>query len=101
MYGGNLKQPFEPSNLAISKATGKLFHKLVKPMVEPESSKSLEYGLVRSSIAITLSDRILPGDADENWTFLRISGELGEPIEWLPEENEPGEWAMPDDNMQI
>jgi hypothetical protein len=94
VYGGSLTHPFDNSRLAISKKTGKLYHELLTPMKGTMSE--LDYGLLRSSIAISLADRILQGATDEEpWSFVCTDGATFQ-IDWLPEGAEPGDWAMPD-----
>jgi hypothetical protein len=100
MYGGNLIQPFQYSNLAISKESGKIYHKLPKLLRETSPTESnrprtLEYGLLRSSIVISLSERILPtmSENDGRWNIVDSDGTAC-PIDWLPEGDEPGDWAM-------
>lgn len=102
-YGGNLTQSFQHSDLAICKNTGRLYHKLPARFRDrakrEESNKNvtctaLEYGLLRSSVAIALSDIILPATEDcEQWKLLTSEGT--EDIDWLPEESEASVWAMP------
>lgn len=103
-------QPFEEKYLAISEETGRLYHRLTGDNVlarDKQKSKLAantqheakdEFGLIRSSVAIALSDRIevLDGnDADETlgMGIMTESGFLS--IPWLPGEAEPGAWAMP------
>jgi len=93
VFGGTLTQPFDCSRLAMSKKTGKIYHQLRFPL---NHGSGEDFGLLRSTVAIALSDNITPADSDEDpWTITRGDGEqVG--IQWLPEHSEPGSWAMPD-----
>jgi hypothetical protein len=112
LYAGTMMQPFEERHLAISEETGRLYHRLTGENVlarDKAKSKGVaastqeskdEFGLIRSSVAVTLSDRIevLDGDEDDadmssGMGIVTESGLLS--IPWLPVEAEPGAWAMP------
>lgn len=57
----------------------------------------MAYGLIRSSVAVALSEKIVAGDNDDDddgSTFFYNDEHM---IEWLVDEYEPGRWAMPDD----
>jgi hypothetical protein len=113
VFGGSFKQPFDPSRLAISRYSGRLYHELIIPS-EPSEAKETtplhgshgrEYGLIRSSVAVTLSEHIAPVDtpgetrneeaAHSGMSFARTDLGISFSIPWLPEESEPGPWAMP------
>ena len=97
-FGGTLQVPFEPTNLAVSPRTGQLFHKIqhCSTPLQYEKSSPGEYGLIRSSVAVTLSDRIKPGPADDNDLTLYFCLEGQEFLmDKLPTASEPGEWALP------
>lgn len=110
VFGGTLTQPFSPDKLAISVVTGRLYHELIngtdakgKSTLTPlhRSSEKVEYGLVRSSVAVSLSDSIIVSDAqNETDVFSGMEfhcNTLNEsfPIKWLPIDAQPGPWAMP------
>jgi hypothetical protein len=90
IFGGNLGQAFDSSRLAISSSTGRLYHG-IDTKGKTKSESATEYGLIRSSVAVTLSENISEGPNDK---FL-YDGFVE--IDWLPDENEAGAWAMPDD----
>jgi hypothetical protein len=107
-YAGTMVQPFEEKHLAISEETGRLYHRLTgenvlardkaKSKVEATQEAKDEFGLIRSSVAVALSDRIevLDGgdlDGSSGMGIMTESGLLS--IPWLPGEAEPGAWAMP------
>ena len=109
LYGGNLKQNFDSSRLAVSSRTGRLYHELDgyskgQPSSSDEEESDdifLKYGLIRSSVAVALSENIHPGDDGEvgddcNWIYTSTSGS-SKLIYWLPNGAEPGEsaWALP------
>ena len=114
VFGGSLTQPFYPNKLAISKTTGRLYHELLRSAEEDGSSTGnevypstplhasdrLEYGLIRSSVAVFLSDSILAGadeesDALSGVEFQCTTLERRFPIKWLPHNAQPGPWSMP------
>ena len=141
VYGGDKKQPFSWTRLAISSVTGKLYHPIdtTKPnkqsasygtgkILELESmqqqEQQQEYALIRSAVAVALSDRIVAIDSinddlnDSSGMAIilkhrqhvcnRDDGDddvdqqhspLLHPIPWLPLEAEPGPWAMPYNEM--
>lgn len=104
LHSGNIRQKFQPSALAISSTTGRLYHKLKSPLtakyrtsLPSRPEKRMEYGLIRSSVAVQLSDRILPGHderMDESLYFRNDCGFL-QLIKLLPASQEPGSWALP------
>ena len=94
VFGGNLSQPFRPTLLAISPMTGRIYHRLVAPERVTPLHNEMEgpmYGLVRSAIAVSLSDKLSLSDDGMVYT------EEGETctVGWLPKEAEPGPWAVP------
>jgi hypothetical protein len=105
VYGGSLVIPFDPTRLAISNKTGRLYHQVVGTGERKTNMEELkEYGLVRSSLAVTLSEHMTASSTRSNafpegmdlsgMDFLTNSNEkLSIPV--LPEELEPGSWAMP------
>lgn len=98
-FGGNLIRPFDASCLAVSPKTGRLYHKIRKEndVIRPENPPQDEYGLIRSSVAVALSEHIDPGDCnDSESSGLYFSDEYGlSQINSLPQSSEPGEWALP------
>lgn len=105
IFGGSLSIAFDASQLAISKDTGKLYHRLDTPSeVSPEKKnnrnmeelRKLGFGLIRSSVAVALSDRIQLGASDDDH-FLFCDDEKETEIDWLPPQFEPGSWAMPNE----
>lgn len=128
VFGATLVQPFQPDKLAISPTTGRLYHELIKmtdeSSVDDENSTTnikngskvnhrlttplhtsdkLEYGLIRSSVAVSLSEFIIVAD-DKDDTDAAFSGmhfdcpitHCNFPIKWLPPEAQPGPSSMPD-----
>jgi Domain of unknown function (DUF4505) len=112
-FGGkSLMQSFdEKGGIAISQNTGRLYHKLTSQTLAPKDNQQDargEYGLIRSSVAVTLSEHIITDFAAplvEN-TDIKSDGLSGMgfqlsgsdsivPIPWLPESAEPGSWSVP------
>jgi hypothetical protein len=112
VFGGSstLVQPFdEVAGIAISEQTGKLYHQLTTHSLQHptraivDSASRQEYGLIRSSVAVALSEQIVVMNENEatyrqskthSGLGFATSGELL-PIPWLPAHAEPGSWAMP------
>jgi hypothetical protein len=112
-YGGkSLMQSLdEKHGIAISQSTGRLYHKLTSQTLASKDKQrdvTGEYGLIRSSIAVTLSEQIItdftvPCVEDTNINSDGLSGmgfqlrgsDSVVPIPWLPESAEPGSWSMP------
>jgi hypothetical protein len=106
VFGGNLLQSFDPSMLAISASTGRLYHELVvtNTTTPDETSKrkklltplhdSGEFGLVRSSLAVTLSENITVGDDHELSYHCPDTGQQHR-IQTLPASLDSGSWTMP------
>jgi hypothetical protein len=100
LYGGNLQQKFDSKMLAISSMTGRLYHRIIHTSTtsssgekrKKQSSSELGYGLIRSQLAVILADKITEGN-DEKFVY----NDEAE-IDWLPDDNEPGSWAMPHDD---
>lgn len=99
LYGGNLAQKFDCSKLAISEGTGRLYHRLFVndgADIQTHSNKitkerlDLGYGLIRSSVAVSLSEHIQHKNSTGKFRY----GSDFE-IDWLPSLHEPGNWAMP------
>jgi hypothetical protein len=97
IYGGNLTHAFDHTRLAVSKKTGRLYHQLFQTEKRARGAMKLGYGLIRSSVAVSLSEKIFPGllGEDDNLTFFTPDG--AKPIQWLPVDAEPSTWAMPGD----
>jgi Domain of unknown function (DUF4505) len=107
--GSSLVQPFdEIDGIAISEQTGRLYHKVTTHSLVPRGSdlsssvRQQEYGLIRSSVAVTLSERIVVMEDCTNNTETTTHSGMGfetgrrlAPISWLPADAEPGSWAMP------
>jgi hypothetical protein len=89
IYAGTLRHLFSEDALALSETTGLLYHRIVLP------TTATIYGLLRSSIAVALSERIIPLDDSGSMGIESTSSGEIQPIAWLPAEAEPGPWAMP------
>jgi len=88
-YGGSLKQSFHPKDLAISWSTGRLYHRV-------ESQKGVttfDYGLIRSSVAVTLSEQIQTTEEGDTGLGYFEDG-IVYPISELPTVIEPGQWGF-------
>ena len=105
VFGGNLSQPYRPDRLAMSPRTGRLYHELTSGTGDGDSVKSLtplhdsgstapEYGLIKSSVAVSLADAIVEGDGFGHDVICYDTGKRY-PIEWLPVHAEAGEWGLP------
>jgi len=84
-FGGSLSQPYNPQQLAISKKTRRLYHKLTndgKKLTPLHQCDIPEYGLIKSSVAITISDFIVKDEGNDSI----ICEETGDkfPLKWLP-----------------
>jgi hypothetical protein len=103
VYGGTMVQPFDSSHLAVSEKSGKLYHKLVaarpnaldkiKRKTAMHDNDITEYGLIRSSVAVLLSEKIVASSATDGLAFNTPSGQR--PISSLPGNAEPGVWSLP------
>ena len=49
-----------------------------------------------STVAIALSEKITPGNTDEDLWTIDQGNRVKVPILWLPESSEPGSWALPE-----
>lgn len=105
VFGGNLSQLYRPDRLAMSPRTGRLYHELVsetrdgrevKPLTALHASASTapEYGLIKSSVAVSLADAIVEGDGFGSDVICYDTGKRY-PIEWLPAHAEVGGWGLP------
>ena len=108
LYGGNLSVQFDSNRLVISKRSGKLYYPVHNDNNDnndnSEDRMKLGYGLISSSVAVTLSDKITIGnnsnnynrdDDDKEGKFIYNNDTE---IDWLPSKNEPGKWSLPDDD---
>ena len=100
VYGGTMVQPFDSSHLAVSEKSGKLYHKLVaahpnalEKIERKTAMHDTEYGLIRSSVAVSLSEKIVASSDTDGLAFDTPSGQR--PISSLPEDAEPGVWSLP------
>ena len=112
LFAGSMVQPFKASNLAISKQTGRLFHRC--DHMEKAASKGTadggilsheQYALIRSSVVVSLSDHIRPMEkADESGhdtnessglAFYSTNQKNAHSIPYLSPFAEAGAWAMP------
>lgn len=93
-FAASLRQRFDPKCLAISPRTGHLYHQLLGNATIFQR-KVASYGLIKSSVAVSLSDQIVAHDDDVGTgTKFIVDGSYC-PIPWLPDSAEPGSWAMP------
>ena len=137
LFAGALTQPFFPDKLLISKRSGRLYHSLAegcgshddnskvlgnsvhdwgerhlpKPITPLHSADNREeYGLLKSSVAVTLSSDIVMGDSNHHkdlgpsslgnkeysgMDFIAFDSGYRYPIAFLPDEAEPGSWGLP------
>jgi hypothetical protein len=102
LYGGNLSVQFDSNRLAISKRSGKLYYP-----VHNDNNKDrmkLGYGLISSSVAVALSNKITIGNnsnnnnRDDDDKEGKFTYDNDTEIDWLPSKNEPGKWSLPDDD---
>mmetsp|Transcript_16470 Transcript_16470/g.47348 ORF Transcript_16470/g.47348 Transcript_16470/m.47348 type:complete len:316 (+) Transcript_16470:94-1041(+) len=134
IFGSTLSQPFSPKSLFISKHTGRIYHEIsaeidegregstlnngvsgvlnVKPKLIPLHTISRrEFGLIKSSLAVSLSEDIIDGNEEQPASLLTEKQHSGMDfacpetgnryaIFWLPEEAEAGSWALPHDEVQ-
>ena len=95
-HAGTLTTPFSPHALAVSSTSGRLYHGL-----EDRHRGTQYYGLIRSSVAVQLSERLDVNEEDGRWVYstpARTSDTDGDHnvlLPWLPIEHEPGPWGMP------
>lgn len=119
-FAGTLVQPFSPAMLAISKHTGRLYHRLnhdnrikAPTRIHKATNGAHDFGLVKSSLAVSIAENfvekslILTSDKTESslsdiWYDCPQSGQMY-PIPWLPAQAEPGLWSFPysDDGMLL
>jgi hypothetical protein len=117
VFGGSMVQTFCPDKIALAKDTGRLYHELINPcrdcaedsstpvqtkragLTTIHASDMVEYGLLRSSVAVTLSDFICVGSDEENdvYSGMDFCADSGSryPIKWLPIGAQSGAWSMP------
>ena len=89
IYGGDLRQTFRPCDLAVSLSTGRLYHRVESQQVAAAS----EYGLIRSSVAVGLSEQIQTCGETPMQLNISFAGE-SYPIKELPASFEPGLWGL-------
>ena len=106
VFGGTLSQPYLPEKIAMSPRTGRLYHELTQgtrvggtsttltPLHASESTNKPEYGLIKSSVAVSIADAIVEGDGFGHDIICFDTGKKY-PIEWLPAHAEAGEWGLP------
>ena len=104
-HSGTMSQPFSYDQLAISRKSNRMYHKLMSKQTIDENNK---YGLLKSTIAIALSDMIVPSslsnidDSDSindtlhsGYDFVCHKSRIRSPIITLPDCEEPGPWSLP------
>lgn len=96
LYGGDLLHPFRPDQLAISPVSGHLFHRFMPDSSSKLGSETnLSYGLIRSSLAVTLSEHIVHDDSSSSSDVLFYNqNNKMYSIACLPVGSEPGPWGM-------
>ena len=80
LYGHSLSQPFAPSDLRVCARSGRIYHAVA------ERSHGVPFALLRSHLAISLSDRL--SVADERFA-LQWAGE-SHALRWLHEADDRG-----------
>lgn len=111
VFGATLTHPFSPGRLFISKRTGRIYHEMTVDLDEEKIVR--DFGLIKSSLAVSLSDGIV--DGGETTSGEKVASSLQQhsgmdfvcpdtgntyPIAWLPDEAEPGSWALPHDESE-
>ena len=112
LFGGDMAEPFDEENgFAISRVNGRLYHKFTVYALErgdrnrkehPDGLPMNQFGLIRSSVAVALSNRMTPIDghdvsAENSGVVFVTEGDKKVPIPWLPLSAEPGPWGLPSD----
>lgn len=89
-HAGSLATPFSPTCLAVSPQSGCLYHATT-------TSMGGDYGLVRSNVAVQLTESLSCDEVTGRWMYNdpRNEGKESIVIPWLPIECEPGQWGMP------
>lgn len=112
LYAGSLSQPFQASSLAVSKLTGRLYHRcdhMEKALSEGKAARGElnhdPYALIRSAVVVSLSEQIHPIQEEDEaghdnyessgLAFHSTDQKQPHPIPFLPQNAEPGGWAMP------
>lgn len=102
-HSGTMSQSFQYDQLAISRKSNRMYHKLM----DKQNIDDNKFGLLKSTIAIALSDMILPSsDTDDNndlvngtlhsgYDFVCHKSRRRSPIMTLPDCEEPGPWSLP------
>lgn len=90
LYGGTLRQPFDPSAVFISPRTGRLYHTLAWGGAGRGKESRPRFGLLRSHLGLVLMDHIHYEGVEPliEWGTRRY------PIRPLPEQEEPV-WGLP------
>jgi hypothetical protein len=97
VYGGTLRQPFDPGAVFISPRTGRLYHALAWEEKGKGAGARPQFGLLRSHLGLVLMDKIqYEGEAPLiEWPAKEGGKETRRfPIRPLPEEEEPV-WGLP------
>ena len=93
-FGATLRQRFDPSCLAISQRTGRLYHQLIGDGTTLHKQPG-GYGLVKSSVAVALSEQIVTSDDEHGSGMDFIVNGSRCSIPWLSDSAEPGPSSMP------
>lgn len=85
LYGGTITQPFDPSKLAFSNATGRMYHEVVGHKNLVSTTAQPVYALMHVTITTQhFSDRLVYGDKgsgadDDHQDCLQLEWEMGNP----------------------
>lgn len=89
----------ERNGIAVSAETGRLYHKLTTndSSLCQLGDANCDYGLIRSSVSVTISEKIcnLGDNIGGHQLGILANGDEIIPIPTLSPEVEPGPWAMP------
>ena len=94
-YGGDLKIPFDPTQLAISEMSGRLYHRFSLGKGKSPRLTNSEYGLIRSTVAVSLSDKIIASEELEGDLAYQTDSGTSFPIQLISMDAEDSTWSLP------
>jgi len=96
VFGASLCQPFQPDSLYFSKQNYRIYHSIKRNEIgdnEPGQEKEIEFGLLSSSMVMSLSNKFQSSSCGEIMEFIAKDGSI-HIMKELSTDHDNGSWGM-------
>jgi len=96
VFGASLCQPFQPDSLYFSKQSYRIYHSIKNDEIgdnEPGQEKEIKFGLLSSSLVMSLSNKFRSSSRGEIMEFIANDGSI-HIMKELSIDHDPGRWNL-------